>query len=206
MGMGRKMSNSDGRGIRFTRGDGNRWEVMFDNSAWDMTNVNRSVGFMDSVSSLERLNSAVHRPTTRSQDQFNLLHGKSSELNRSKTSDQIIASGLLSFTGSSRFNSSRIRNGHMFGSDICPLQETCWICDSGGEKSKDEHKNHSTYPDATDILLERADTWRDDCRPSPVNNYSLLRAQKAFQPKNWQNFKPEFTQPYRFTYFKENHS
>ena len=207
IGMGRKMSNSDGRGIRFTRGDGKRWEVMFENDLWDDANNNRSVGFMDSESSLARLNSAVHRPTTRSQDQFNLLHGKSSAWNRCKTSDQIIANGLSSFTGSARFNSSRLRSGHMFGSDMCPLQDGCWICTSGGANSKDgasEHKNHSTYPDTTDILLERADTWRD--RLSPVANHSLSRAPKTYQPKTWQNFKPEFTQPYRFTYFNDSQS
>lgn len=216
MALGRKLSNNcDARGVRFARGDGKRWEVMFGDEMWDETNSNnnRNDNYRNSQSSMSKLNSAVHCPSARSQDQFNLLHGMNhthpaaGPWNPCRTSDHIIASGLSSFTGSARFNSSRYRSGNMFGVDMCPLQEGCWICSRGTsakEGDPERNTNNSTFPHATDILLERAETWRDRLSPIDLSN-PLTRAPKAFQRKDWQHFKPEFTQPYRFTYFTDKH-
>lgn len=176
--------------------------------------ISRDVDFIDSQTALAKLNAAIHRPTARSYDEFTLLHGKVNSNNidqqsRSRISDHIIASGLSDFTGSARFNSSRLKNSQLFGLDTCPLKETCRICSAVAKPNQTESvlertlTSKSTFPDATDILLERADTWRNEIPPIDLNN-PLTRAPKEFQPKSWQSFKPEFTKPYRFTYYLDS--
>ena len=187
---------------------------MFGHDVWNETDSNsRDVDFKDSQTTLAKLNAAIHHPTVRSYDDFSLLHGRvnlnTGKQNRLKVSDHILASGLSDFTGSARFNSSRLKNGQLFELDTCPLKETCRICSAlvkpNPIESVLERTTKSTLPDATDILLERADTWRNKSTPNGIGlNNSLTKASKSFQPKSWQNFKPEFTQPYRFTYFLDN--
>ena len=188
---------------------------MFGHDVWNENETDsnsRDADFRDSQTTLEKLNAAIHRPTARSYDEFTLLHGKVFNIgkqNRSKVSNHIIASGLSDFTGSARFSSSRLKSGQFFGLDTCPLQETCRVCSAVAKlnptESVLERTPKPTFPDATDILLERADTWRNKSSPNGIDlNNSLTKAPKPFQPKSWQSFKPEFTQPYRFTYYSHD--
>lgn len=202
-------------GIKITRGKANKkWEVMFGHDVWNENETDsnsRGADFRDSQTTLAKLNAAIHRPTARSYDEFTLLHGQVNigKQKWSRVSDHIIASGLSDFTGSARFNSSRLKSSQLLGPYSCPLQETCRICSAVAKlnptESVVERTPKSTFPDVTDILLERADTWRNKSPPNGIDlNDSLTKAPKAFQPKSWQSYKPEFTQPYRFTYFLDN--
>ena len=167
-------------------------------------NIIRGGDSNDQWTSLAKLNAAVYCPSARSHDQFTLLHRTVIPHGDHRNApDRIIASGLSEFTGSARFNSSRHKGGLLtVGLDAYPLEEPYRISSgiASSTESVKEYGTKSTFPDATDILLERADTWRNTLSHSDPNN-PLTRAPKAFQPKTWQSFKPEFTQPYRFTYF-----
>lgn len=211
--LGRKMilHKNKNSNVKFSKSEeSKRWKVMFNQEVWNENGngIKQAVGTDDAHSSLAKLNAAIHCPSARSHDQFHLLHGKSNERlcagSQCQSSDAVIARGLSAFTGSARFKSSRLKSGQTFEVGICPLQESCEVClrIMNQKESLLERKPNSAFPDATDILLERADTWRGNLPPVKMDK-SLTKAPKAFQPKNWQSFRPEFTQPYKFTYFTD---
>ncbi len=196
--------NDQNSGVTIKRGrEGKNWEVMVSQEFWNDSNSRKDVHLMDSHL---KATSNVHFPPIRNHDEFNLVNNTE---NGSKAHESypimgnqssIIASGLSTFTGSAKFNSSRLDTCQIFRGDGSTSQQSCQICSGVGDQSMEtvlEHRPNSTgFPDATDILLERADTWRDGLAP--------LNLDKPFaRPKDqgWKSFKPEFTKPYTYSYF-----
>lgn len=203
--------NDTSSDVKVKRGSNDkRWEVTVSQEICNKSNANtRDINLGDLDSSLAR---SVNFPMRRGHVQFDQMTtrdvaqngGRSSAWNQSRTPSRIIASGLSSFTGSAKFNSSRNNSGQMFRVEGCTSQQSCRICSGVVTPREDvlERRPNSTVPDVTDILLERADTWRDRLRSPIDSDNPLTIAPKRFQPKeDWQSFKPKFTKPFTFSYF-----
>ena len=203
--------NNHKSGVTLKRGiEGKNWEVSVSQEYWNENNSN-DIGINLTDSQSRKAIASVHFPPIRSHNQVsNTENGYTTQeshptvWNRSQIPNHthVIASGLSSFTRSASYmyNSSRLNSGRLFRGDGCTSQQSCRICSGVGDPSMEpvlEHRQNSTgFPDMTDILLERADTWQDRLSPG-----TLTKAPGPFQPKDWKSFKPEFTKPYTYSYF-----
>ena len=207
--LGRKMQpqNDQNSGVTIKRGgEGKNWEVMVSQEFWNDSNSRKDVQLVDSQ---QKATSSVHFPPIRNRDESNLVNN--TEKGKAQGShptlwnqSSVIASGLSAFTGSAKFNSSRLDTCQIFRGDGSTSQQSCRICSGVGDPGIEyelEHRPNSTvFPDETDILLERADTWQD--RLPPVN-LPLITVPKPIKPRDqgWKSFKPEFTKPFTYSYF-----
>lgn len=211
--LGRKMqpqNDQNSGGVRIKRGgEGKNWEVTVSQEFWnDSNNSRKDVHLVDSH---QRTSSSVHFPSIRNCDESNreskAENGKAQQGNHLTVWNQsgVIASGLLAFTGSATFDSSRLDTCQIFRDDDSNAsQQSYWICSGVGDPGIEhelEHRPNSTgFPDETDILLERADTWQD--RLSPVKLPSIAAPKPVkLREQGWRSFKPEFTKPYTYSYF-----
>ncbi len=206
--------NDQNSGVKVKRGgEGKNWEVTVSQEFWDDGNNSRKdVHLVDSQH--KPTSSSLHFPPLKDHDESNLEentgNGRAHQGNHLTVLNQssVIASGLSAFTGSATFNSSRLDTSQMFigGDDDGSIssQQSCRICSGVGnpgiEHELEHRPNLTGFPDETDILLERADTWQD--RLSPVK-LPLIAAPKPIKPREqgWKSFKPEFTKPYTYSYF-----
>ena len=213
--LGRKMqqpqSDQNSGGVTIKRGgEGKNWEVTVSQEFWNNTNNSKKDIHLVESQQKAAISSGVRFPLLRNRDGSNL----EGDRERGKVQgsyptgwnqSSVIASGLSAFTGSATFNSSRLDTCQIFGGDDgSTSQQICRICSGVGDPGKErelEHRTNSTgFPDETDILLERADTWQD--RPLPAK-LPLITAPKSIKPREegWKGFKPEFTKPYTYSYF-----
>ena len=190
-------------GVTIKRGrEGKNWEVMVSQEFWNDSNSRKDVHLMDS-----QLNatSNMHFPPIRNCDESNLVsiteNGKAYESQPTVwNQSSVVASGLSAFTASAKFSSSRLETCQIFRGDGSTSQQSCRICSGVGdqrmEAALDHRPNSTSFLDATDILLERADTWQD--RLPPLDSFT-----RPTKPKDhgWKSFKPEFTKPYTYSYF-----